>query len=371
MKSQRVMTNRGPGVSPDFTLPGIFTGCWKLELATKMLTICPHAHKMLGFSVNQEIKLSGFFKLLEPEHVKHLVREFKFACASDTKFEVQVKVNTPNGKIKWFCIVGVQVYRQWGAAEQMAGVIEDTTQLVNEECLSLAVVNHELRSPLTVIKLNVQLLINMLKGSLDKHPLKMLNTVDFHIKSMTKLIGEYLTSPVRELRQGGLNRAVFDLDDLIDLMVCEMIMLHPGYCFIRQNKAKVCVRADKYKIVQVFTNYLTNAVNFSPPSSRITISCATTATCVEVAVCDQGIGIPSGQEENLFQKFYRCGSTSLRQKNSKGLGLYLVKKIITEHDGMVRAEKGRDGGSAFYFSLPVYQEDTPDTPGDATKIKKR
>lgn len=79
---------------------------------------------------------------------------------------------------------------------------------------------------------------------------------------------------------------------------------------------------------------------------------------MEVAVGDQGISIPAGQEAQLFKKFYRADSRSIRKKNSKGLGLYLVKKIITEHNGMVRAEKGSDGGSVFYFSLPIYQAET-------------
>jgi two-component system sensor histidine kinase VicK len=354
MKAQRGMMNRKPGVSPDAARPGIYTGCWKLDRGTKMLILCPRSRKMLGLRANQELKVSDFFKLLPPEQVNQMVREFKYSYASDTKFEVQVKVNTLSGKIKWFRITGVPFYRQWGTAEQMVGVIEDTTQLVNEECLSLAVVNHELRSPLTVIKLNVQLLINMLSSGLDKHPVRLLNTVDLHINCMTSLIEEYLTSPVNDLREGEPNRTVFCLDDLICILLSEMKMLHPGYRFIKQNEAKVLVRADKYKIVQVFINYLTNAVKFSPPASRITISTVTTNTCLEVAIRDQGIGIPAGQEAQLFQKFYQGDTRSIRKKNSKGLGLYLVKKIITEHDGTVRAEKGCDGGSVFYFSLPIY-----------------
>lgn len=272
MKAQRGMMKRRPGVSPEFTRPGIYTGRWKLELLTKALIICPSSRKMLGLRANQELKLSGFLKLLQPEQVNHLIREFKYACATNTKFEVQVKVNTPGSKIKYFRISGVQFYHRWETAEQMVGVIEDTTQLVNEECLSLAVVNHELRSPLTVIKLNVQLLIHMLSAGSDKHPVKLLNTVDLHINCMTSLIEEYLTSPVNELQQCEPNRTVFCMDDLIGIMISEMKMLHPSYRFIKQNEAKVQVRADKFKIVQVFINYLTNAVNFSPPTSRITIT---------------------------------------------------------------------------------------------------
>ncbi|RFZ85140.1 hypothetical protein DYU05_05940 [Mucilaginibacter terrenus] len=368
MKAQREMMNRRPGVLPDFTRPGTYTGCWKLELGTKKLSICPRTRRMLGLRKNQEMDLSGFLKLLEPEQVNHLIREFTCACATNSKFEVRVKVNTPGGKVKWLRLSGVQFYRGWDIAEQMAGVVEDTTQLMNEECLSLAVVNHELRSPLTVVKLNIQLLIRMLSGGRDQHTVRVLQTVDLHINCMTSVIEEYLTSPVSELHQSASNRTVFCMEDLISVMISEMKLLHPGYRFVRQNEAKVQVRADKYKIIQVLVNYLNNAVNFSSPASRITISSNTTNTCVEVAVQDQGIGIPAGQEMQLFQKFYQVESRSVRKKNSKGLGLYLVKKIITDHDGTVRAEKGRSGGSVFYFSLPIYRADAQ---GDSGKVTTR
>jgi two-component system sensor histidine kinase VicK len=343
--------------------PVIHNGCWKLELGTKSLSMCPGTRKMLGLRANQELNLRGFFKLLPHEQLKELICEFKHACATNTKFEVQVRVSLPNGKTKWFRISGVPYFSRWESAEEMIGVMEDTTQMVNEECLSFAIVNHELSSPLTVIKLNVQLLMQMLSAGSDKHPLRLLQTVDLHINSMTRLIEEYLNSPVNDLRHCEPNKMVFCMDDLINTMITEMKMLYPGYRFVKQNDAKILVKADKYKIVQVLINYLTNAVSFSPQASRITISSSITCSCVEIAVRDQGIGIPAGQERLLFEKFYQGDSRSLRRKNSKGLGLYLVKKIISEHQGKVRAEKGGDGGSVFYFSLPVYQGETNDNSG--------
>jgi two-component system sensor histidine kinase VicK len=355
MEEQKTFVNRRSGVPPEHANPGIFTGCWKLALDTHKLTICPRSRKMLGLPKSDGVLLEDMLRLIPPQQLKEMIREFKYACAFDTRFESQVKVTTFSGKVKWFRISGVQYYRRWGSADQMVGVMEDISQRVNEECLSLAVVNHELRSPLTIIKLNVQLLINILSGGLDKYPVKVLKNVDLHINCMTNLIEEYLTSSVDEHRRSEMNRTIFDLDELIDIMISEMKTLHPGYRFCKQSEPEIWVKADKYKIVQVLINYLTNAVNFSPKSSQITISAMTTATCVEIAVRDQGIGIPAGQESQLFQKFYQADHSAVRQKNSKGLGLYLVKKIIKAHDGTVRAERGRDGGSVFYFSLPVHQ----------------
>jgi two-component system CheB/CheR fusion protein len=269
---------------------------------------------------------------------------------------MQVKIITPTGKIKWVRISGVLYYRRWGTAEQMIGVIEDTTQKICEESLSMTVVNHELRSPLTIIKLNVQLLINMLSAGYDKYPVRLLNNVDQHINFMTKLIDEYLSSSLDEKRLPQNNLTVFDLNELIDTIVGEMKTLYTGNRFCKPAAMPVWVKADKYKIIQVLINYFTNAVNFSPPSSHITVCVSIRNNHVEVAVHDQGIGVPAGQEQNIFQRFYKCEQKAVRQKNSKGLGLYLVKNIIQEHGGTVRAEKGEDCGSVFYFTLPLHRD---------------
>jgi len=343
------------GISPGYANPGTYVGYWKFVFESNKLTLCPKAKKMLELGRATNITLHNVLKLVRPVQMSKLVREFKFACTHNCNFETEVKLITPTGKAKWLRIVGVLYYRRWGTAEQMIGVIEDTTQKINEESLSLAVVNHELRSPLTIIKLNVQLLINMLSAGNDKYPVRLLSNVDLHINFMTKLIEEYLSSSLDEKRLPQYNLTVFDLNELIEIMINEMKTLHTGNRFCKLAAMPVWVKADKYKIIQVLINYITNAVNFSPPSSQITVETAIKNNSVEVAVRDQGVGIPYGQEGKIFQRFYKCDQKAVRQKNSKGLGLYLVKNIIQEHGGFVRAERSKGCGSVFYFSLPLHK----------------
>ncbi|MDP9079607.1 MAG: PAS domain-containing sensor histidine kinase [Bacteroidota bacterium] len=344
------------GISPDYANPGTYTGHWKLALDTGKLSICPRAKKLMALNPGANINLRHVLKLVHPTQIARLIREFRFACDNDCNFEIQVKIITPTGKIKWVRVAGVLYYRRWGTAEQMVGIIEDTTQKICEESLSMAVVNHELRSPLTIIKLNVQLLINMLSAGYDKYPVRLLSNVDQHINFMTKLIDEYLSSSLDEKRLPQNNLSVFDLNELIDTVVSEMKTVHTGNRFRKPSAMPIWVRADKYKIIQVLVNYFTNAVNFSPPLSYISVCSTIKDNHVEVAVHDQGVGVPQGQEQDIFQKFYKCEQKAVRPKNSKGLGLYLVKNIIEQHGGTVRAEKGVDCGSVFYFSLPLHRD---------------
>ncbi|NCD72115.1 sensor histidine kinase [Mucilaginibacter agri] len=351
----QAMINRS-GISPEYSGEGTYVGYWKLLLGANKLTFCSKVRKMLEITRTKESGMRAILKLMQPEQRRELIFEMQQACSNGINFERNVRLTTSKGKVKWMRITGILYYRRWGKAEQMVGTIEDMTQKVNEECMSLAIVNHELRAPLTIIKLNTQMLINQFAGTLNKGPIKLLNSVDQHIDNMTKVLEDYLCTSHDELRVKQLNLSVFDIHDVVDTVINEMKTLHTSYRFYKEPGEPLMVRADKYQIVQVLINYITNAVNFSPTCSHVKVNVSYVNGEVEVAVHDQGIGIPFGQEQQLFQRFYRCDQKAVRQKNSKGLGLYLVKKIITEHYGSVRAERGKEGGAVFYFTLPLHEE---------------
>ncbi|OKS86018.1 sensor histidine kinase [Mucilaginibacter polytrichastri] len=355
-KKQGQATINKSGILPEYTGEGTYVGYWKLMLGANKLTFCSRVRKMLELSRTKESGLWAILKLMPPAQRRSIIFEVQQACLNGANFEKQVKLTTPKGKVKWIRITGILYYRRWGKAEQMIGSIEDMTQKVIEESMSLAIVNHELRTPLTIIKLNVQMLINQFAGTLNKYPIKVLNNVDLHIDSMTQIMEEYLNSPQDDQRMKQLNLTVFDIQELIDVVIGEMKTIHPSYRFYKDSSEPVFVKADKYQIIQVLINYITNAVNFSPACSHIRIRTLFVDNQIEISVHDQGIGIPNGQEQQLFQKYYRCDQKAVRQKNSKGLGLYVVKKIIQEHEGFVRAERGCEGGSVFYFTLPIFEE---------------
>jgi len=352
------------GVIPDQTIGGAYVGNWKIQLKSNKVSFCPRMRKILELSKGYDDHIDELFELVKPGQLSGLVHEFKVACFNGTKFEKQVQIITPYGTEKWVQLSGVLYSRRWGTAEQMIGTIEDVTQKVNEECLSMAIVNHELRAPLTIIKLNTQFLINHLAHNINKQPVKLLNMVDQHINGMTKLIDEYLSPSTSDNRSAPLNFSLFDINQLIDTVLCEMKILYPGHRFCKYPTTNsIFIRGDKYKIAQVLINYLTNAAKFSPPCSHINVNIDRNENEVEVSIHDQGVGINEENGQVLFQKFYQCNQKSVRQKNSKGLGLYIVKNIIQKHGGTVKAENGKNGGAVFSFSLPLSQQSKFNTAG--------
>jgi two-component system, OmpR family, sensor histidine kinase KdpD len=116
------------------------------------------------------------------------------------------------------------------------------------------------------------------------------------------------------------------------------------------------VYVDEGLITRVFVNLLENAVKYTPPGTRITVSAGIEGEAVRVAVDDHGPGLPPGPPEQLFAKFERGRSEA--DVGGAGLGLAICKAIIDAHGGHIAASQRPGGGARFTFTLP-----TQATPG--------
>ena len=111
--------------------------------------------------------------------------------------------------------------------------------------------------------------------------------------------------------------------------------------------------ADPERLRQVLGHLIENAVKFSPDGGTVTVAARRRNGAVEVSVSDEGVGIPPGERERIFRKFYR-GDTS--GQRGTGLGLFIVKAIVEAHGGRLRAEPNADGpGMRFSVSLPCHE----------------
>ena len=110
------------------------------------------------------------------------------------------------------------------------------------------------------------------------------------------------------------------------------------------------VLCDGILIEQVLVNLLENAIKYSPGDAPIEVSARDAASEVVVAVADGGSGLEAGEEERIFEKFYRSERT--RATSGVGLGLAICRAIVVAHGGRISAENGPVRGAVFKFSLP-------------------
>ena len=122
---------------------------------------------------------------------------------------------------------------------------------------------------------------------------------------------------------------------------------------LREGRADKTVYGDKDRLGQVITNFLSNAIKYTPDSQEILVKTVATSNHVTLAVQDFGLGIAKENQPHVFERFYRVAEATKQTSPGLGIGLYLSREIIRRHAGSiwVKSEKGK--GSTFGFTLPL------------------
>ena len=118
------------------------------------------------------------------------------------------------------------------------------------------------------------------------------------------------------------------------------------------------VLVDKRLLEHAFANLIDNAIKYTPPGGKITVSAGTSESEVIVHTRDTGVGITSDMLPRIFERFYRVDKARSSEVRGTGLGLAIAKHILLQHDGRIWAESVLGEGSVFHFALPVQQIET-------------
>ena len=219
----------------------------------------------------------------------------------------------------------------------------------------IARTSHELRTPLTSIKgamdyLSVRL--SMVSCDEDRELLVFFEMIKKNADRMIRLLNNILDYERIELGTFEMNFREVNLKDVFQEVVTGFAALADGkQVTIRMKAMDVTAGVDEDRMKQVLTNLLSNALNFSPPLTKITVSLECRDDRVRVTVEDQGVGVPDGEQEMIFRQFYTRGV-----KDGTGLGLAICKGIVEAHHGTIGVQMAESGGSRFWFALPRVQK---------------
>jgi PAS domain S-box-containing protein len=229
---------------------------------------------------------------------------------------------------------------------------EQLQELIRYKDEFMAMASHELKTPLTVILANLQILQLMMEKDSN------VNFVNKTVKQALKL-SDLITKllNVSKIQSGKLelNLSVFNMHTLIK-EVTEAVqqttqshhLIYKGY------RGKSLVNADRQKIEQVMINLLGNAIKYMPQEGDINIKLQKKGANLIISVEDLGVGIPEKDLVNIFQRFYRVSGVPSSYSGS-GIGLYISAEIIKTHHGKIWAESDMGTGSVFYFSIPLHK----------------
>jgi len=117
----------------------------------------------------------------------------------------------------------------------------------------------------------------------------------------------------------------------------------------------VTVFGDRDQLLMAINNLIENAINYSPPNTKVSVSTSLQDDIVTISVADQGIGIPESDLERIFERFYRVDPARSRETGGTGLGLSIVEHVATKHGGDITVWSAPNVGSTFALRLPINQ----------------
>lgn len=232
----------------------------------------------------------------------------------------------------------------------MVDKVEAANQLKREV---VAMVSHDLRTPLTSIQATLSLLADGAYGDLSEKGKRMVDNTDRETTRLMNLIRDLLD--VEKLDSGSLDVLPTDvpLARIIDtgLNAVRAAANAREIGIETPAEAMQTLRVDEDRIVQVFVNFLSNAIKFSPEGSLISITVADDGPWTEVSVIDRGRGIAQDSLLRVFERFQQADATSKDRREGSGLGLAICKAIVEAHQGKIGVESEFGKGSRFWFRV--------------------
>lgn len=233
-------------------------------------------------------------------------------------------------------------------------VIEDVTETRATEASKdefIGFATHELRTPITGLRAYMQLLERSLKGHAGKETEKYINKSFNFIDKLNNLIYELHDITKAQGSKLQINPTWFNFEKFISDIIDTQRHIQNTHEITKKGEANIMVFADEFRLAQVLTNFLSNAIKYSPKANKVEVSIKHEKDIITVGVKDHGVGIPRNKLGKVFNKFFREDKT--KKIEGLGLGLFLAKEIIKKHGGKVWVESEEGKGSVFYFSLPV------------------
>ncbi|MBA2676997.1 MAG: PAS domain-containing sensor histidine kinase [Ktedonobacteraceae bacterium] len=233
----------------------------------------------------------------------------------------------------------------------------------------LSIICHELKTPLTVMRGSLQLAERKVKRLVEADALQpdelrrfapvqaLLERTKGQINIQDRLVDDLLDISRVQAQTLKLLKEPCNLVSIVQEAVEDQQQAEPGRTILMERpfEKELPINGDADRLVQVVTNYLTNALKYSLANRPVTVCLSVEGQIARVAVRDEGPGIASDEHERIWQRFYRAPGIEVQSGSGVGLGvgLHLCHTIIEQHDGQVGVESSVGKGSTFWFTLPI------------------
>ena len=305
-------------------------------------------HKQDGQTMN-------FADLIRPYDIfEEVQKNIGNAISSKKGFSnIAIEIETTSGDKRVFD-VSCSVMQHADGENNLLLVIHDITvhkQVEREREDVIGFVAHELRNPLANLVLCNELMSEALKESNPEEVNDLLQRSKNNVSRLNKMIAELYDATRVNSGNLILDITTFNFEEMIKEAIETVEVLQPSYNIVVKGDGNIEVKGDRYRLIQVVTNYLGNGIKYSNGKTDVILTIFHDNKTITVSVKDEGLGISKNQLPYIFERFFRAEKT--RNLEGIGLGLYLCRQIIYAHYGQVWAESEEGKGSTFYFSIPL------------------
>ncbi|QQS40989.1 MAG: response regulator [Acidobacteriota bacterium] len=356
---------------------GIGFWFWYLETGEDYST--PACNAFFGLNADEALSAEKLLSRVHPEDRGYVRQEIEESKGDGGTYDLRCRLVHDDGNVFWIALKGATFQGNGAGKGIVMGSVQDINELkaVNKELeriyrleskardqaelanktkdYFLAIVSHELRSPLNSILGWTKVLVN---DDLDEEAkLKALGTIEKSARAQARLIEDLVDSAGITSGKLKLDKRRLNLFHILENVVNSHLpaIAQKGIEFgFDYNDKNAFVNGDSARLRQVFTNLLGNALKFTPENGRIACELRVNRSDVEVVFADTGAGIDKGHLPFIFERFKQAEDIHRQKSKGLGLGLAIVKILVEEHGGTVTAESEGEGkGARFVVRLPL------------------
>lgn len=206
-------------------------------------------------------------------------------------------------------------------------------------------ITHELKTPIAVAKLNLE---TLQKRKLDESQQQRLlqNTIQ-EANRLNALCNNLLLASQIDAGGYSITKGEVNLTDLVNDCVADFITRYPQRVFNKAVAEEIYINGDMLLLQMAVNNLIDNAIKYSPKDASISIELLQQQNQIKLMIKDTGKGIDAEEKKRVFDKFYRIGNAATKGAKGTGLGLYLTKKIVEQHQAIIFVTDNEPAGSNF------------------------
>nr|WP_305121141.1 PAS domain-containing protein [Pedobacter xinjiangensis] len=344
-----------------------------VDLTLEKISYVNHSfYPDLGWSIDlTELSLNDVKQKIYHEDLPAFEKfhsELKYISDEDVK-EIEYRLQNRQNRWKWLrergkvfqrddkgnvtqFIINIQEITEKKEVLEKQKENEVLSKLVEKKDEFMSIASHELKTPITTLKASIQVMKRLIERHTDENTLLVfVSKATQQVNKLTSLISDLMDNAKIQAGKLNMNISAFSMHELIMETVAHHSNLHN---ITVNNNLDELVEGDKVRIEQVITNFLSNAIKYSPKNKEVRVDVKRENRFIKVSVTDFGIGIPEEKLSHVFDRFFRVEEKS-QEFSGLGLGLYISAEIVKRHKGEYGVNSQLGKGSTFWFKIPLKQ----------------